>query len=107
MSAKKIIAGMVMDENTTITFVEICEQYEIPEELLVELLDYGVLKSNAKNIRCSTFDYQSLTRIQSAIRLKHDLGINTPGIALALDLLDKVEKLEEELGVLQRHIDNP
>jgi chaperone modulatory protein CbpM len=33
-------------------------------------------------------------RVQKAQRLHSDLGINLPGVALALQLLDRIETLE-------------
>jgi chaperone modulatory protein CbpM len=105
MVEKKVIAGVLMDEHTTISFIEICEEYDIPEEELLELVEYGIVDVPVKQVKKATFDYQSLSRIQSALRLKYELGINSQGIALALELLDKVEALEEKLGILQRHMD--
>ncbi|WP_133130385.1 chaperone modulator CbpM [Legionella yabuuchiae] len=107
MTEKKIIAGILMDDNASVTFIEVCEQYDISEEELIEMVEHGVVEIQANNIKRSTFDYYSLTRIQSALRLKYDLGINTQGVALALELLDQLNALQDELDILKRHVDNP
>jgi chaperone modulatory protein CbpM len=33
----------------------------------------------------------------TAIRLQEDLGVNLPGAALALDLLERIEQLQRQL----------
>ena len=38
-----------------------------------------------------------LRRVRRAQRLQRDLGVNTPGIALALELLEEVESLRARL----------
>lgn len=106
MRDKKIVTGLIMDETTTVTFVEICEQYDIPEDFLVEMIEFGLIEPGVEDIKQATFDCQSLVRIQSAKRLKRDLGMNMPGIALALDLLDKLDRLQDELDILHRHMNN-
>ena len=40
----------------------------------------------------------SLQKVQRAYRLKRDLGLNTAGVALALDLLDEVHTLQQRLN---------
>jgi chaperone modulatory protein CbpM len=40
----------------------------------------------------------SLRRIRCAQRLEDDLGVNTAGVALVLDLLEELEELRTRLG---------
>lgn len=106
MEIKKITAKLVVEEQQRISFVQICEQYSIPKEELVEMIEYGLISANRSDIQQSNFDYQTLLRIQSACRLKHDLGMNMPGIALAIELLEKLEQTQDELEILKRHVRN-
>jgi chaperone modulatory protein CbpM len=39
-----------------------------------------------------------LARVQRALRLQHDFGVNLAGAALALDLLEEVERLRRGRG---------
>ena len=39
-----------------------------------------------------------MTRIQRVIRLQHDFEVNLPGAALALDLLEEIERLRRSAG---------
>ncbi|KTD22546.1 chaperone modulator CbpM [Legionella londiniensis] len=106
MDDKEILTGTLLDESTTISFLEVCRQYQLPQELLFELIEHGIIQVQGKNIKQMRFDYRMLSRIQSAARLKEDLGINLPGIAVILDLLEELQQIRDELRILQRQIDH-
>ena len=57
----------------------------------------GVLDPEGESASVWKFAGASLRRAQRATHLAHDLEINPPGIALALDLLDRIEALEARL----------
>lgn len=105
MENKTITTGVLMDENTTISFVEVCEKFDISEELLQELIEYGLYEPSEIHVKKVLFDVKKINRIQSACRLQKDLGINTPGVVLVLELLDQIEQIKNELQILQRHVD--
>jgi chaperone modulatory protein CbpM len=44
------------------------------------------------------FGGDALARIRLATRLSRDLDVNTSGVALALDLLDRIAELESRLA---------
>lgn len=105
MTERKMITGIIVDKTTRITFIEVCERYNIPKKDLADLIEYGIIEADVENFERSQFDFETLERIFSALRLKQDLGINTPGIALALELLDKIERIEQEIDILKRQTD--
>lgn len=105
MNADDVKTGILMDEHTSISFVEVCKTYHISEDFLIELVEHGLIKKTKKNIKQQTFDYHTICRIQSAKRLQHDLGVNTAGVVLALELLEELKLMREELAILQRHVD--
>ena len=45
----------------------------------------------------------SIRRVRRAQRLERDLGVNTPGIALALELLEELEQLRSRVRHLEDH----
>ena len=104
MSNKTIVSGVLMDEKTTISFVEVCQQAHISEDVLLEFLAHGLGDHTTMPTTEVFFDHSLLHRVQSASRLQHDLGINTPGVVLVLELLDELEQLRRELSILQHHV---
>ena len=58
----------------------------------------GVLAAaSADRARLGASAATSLARMRLATRLMHDLEINAAGVALALDLLDRIAELESRL----------
>lgn len=57
---------------------------------------------NQKNRLYSEADIERLRQIQ---RLTRDLGVNLAGVEIILDLLDKVEKLQQELDHMHAHME--
>lgn len=104
MGDKTIVAGVLMDETITLSFVEVCQTCDISEEILLEMLEHGLFREQARPVRKTEFEANTLRRIQSACRLQADLGINVPGVVLVLELLDELEQARNELSILQRHV---
>lgn len=103
MNKDNILIGMLIEETKTYTFVEVCHRYNIPEQLLIEMIEEGLFPDPSTDPKHITLDQKALRRIESAFRLHHDLGINLPGVALALDLLEEMTKMREELDILRKH----
>jgi chaperone modulatory protein CbpM len=103
MKQNDTIIGVLIEETTTITFKEVCNKYQIPKELLIEMIEYGLFSCQTTKMELLKLNQNDLHKIESAFRLHRDLGINLPGVALALDLLEKIDKLDEELNILRKH----
>lgn|SRR5581483_6550068 len=48
------------------------------------------------------FDVATVLRLHRIVRLRRDLGVNWVGIGVVLDLLAKIEELEQEIARLRR-----
>lgn len=57
----------------------------------------GVLSPMGSSPEDWRFSGESLKRAKTAAHLTHDLELNTPGVALALDLLDEISRLRNQL----------
>jgi chaperone modulatory protein CbpM len=103
MSKENFLIGVLIEETTTYTFIEVCERYNIPEDLLNEMMEHGLFSPQTTEQHQIALDQKALRRIESAFRLHKDLGINLPGVALALELLDEMDKMHRELDILRKH----
>jgi chaperone modulatory protein CbpM len=84
----------LLDERLRLTLRELCHACDVHAEYVVELVAEGVLRPEPDTApHAWRFDGLAVTRIQRALRLQQDLGINLPGVALALELLDELERL--------------
>lgn len=75
---------------------DLCRFCQADETWVVELVEHGVLDPIGSTSGNWRFVGTSIVRAKKARRLNRDLGINTAGIALVLDLL------EERDAVLRR-----
>lgn len=100
----QMITGILIDDQDTLTFIEVCEQLNLSQEDLRHLLEHGIVECPSPRREQMLFNHTMLTRIQTAVRLQHDLGVNAPGAALALDLLDELTELRKTLRILQQHL---
>lgn len=103
MNKENILIGVLIEETTTSSFVEVCHHYNIPQELLIEMVEHGLFPNQPTQIEQIALDQKALRRIESAFRLHKDLGINLPGVTLAIELLDEIERMRNELDILRKH----
>lgn len=103
MKQSNILIGVLIEDSETISYTEVCHKYNIPKELLTEMMEYGLFSNQSAQIEQLKLNPKELKRIESAFRLHRDLGINLPGVVLAIELLEKIEHLDDELTILHRH----
>jgi chaperone modulatory protein CbpM len=87
----------VLDETAELSLTELCEICRVERVWVEELLAHGTI-----TLRDEKLPATSILRVRKALRLERDLDLNMPGMALALDLLDEIERLRAELAQHQR-----
>jgi chaperone modulatory protein CbpM len=93
--------AVILDESVEISLDEICRVCQIHTELVIELVDAGVVEPRGDEPEQWQFPGPALRRIERALRLQRDLDINLPGVAVVLDLLDEVERLRARVDALE------
>lgn len=91
-------SAIIFEEQTELTLADICRACAVRADLIVELVDEGVLVPLGREPHRWRFSGTHLRRATVALRLQRDLGINLAGAALALQLLDEVEVLRARLS---------
>ena len=92
----------VIDEQTTFMTAELCRSCGVEAEFIEALVAQGILEPSGKRGRHWCFPAGSLRRTRITLHLQRDLEVNLAGAALALDLLERIEELEERLRALKR-----
>jgi len=70
---------------------------EFHPDLLAIYEDLGIIEKDVNGIR-----YEDLHRLEKIIRLKRNCGVNTVGASIIVDLLDRIEYLQDEIERLHR-----
>jgi chaperone modulatory protein CbpM len=79
------------------TIVELAQATQTPEDLIMAWVSEGVLSPAGASPEDWRFSGNSLQRAKTAARLMHDLELNLPGVALALNLLEELDQLRSQL----------
>lgn len=88
----------VEKEETYFSLMDLSKRCAIEAEVIVEYVEFGVVEPEGKTRRDWRFNSSQYLRLCRALRLSQDLGINVPGVALALELLDEIEQMKLILG---------
>jgi chaperone modulatory protein CbpM len=91
------IEGSIVEDEVHMSIVEISQATRAPEDLIMAWVSEGVLSPAGSSPEDWRFSGESLKRAKTAAHLSHDLELNTPGVALALDLLDEINRLRNQL----------
>ena len=73
------------------------DSLEFHPEMLEILQQLGIIE-----IREGFIERSHLQRVYKTMRLRRGLGINLPGAAVILDLLDRIDQLQAEVESLKR-----
>jgi chaperone modulatory protein CbpM len=90
---KELLSGEIFADNAVLSTVELCQMFAIEERRVVEWVAEGVLTTVELNTSEWRFSGTAARRARIALRLERDLGVNVPGVALVLDLLEELEHL--------------
>jgi chaperone modulatory protein CbpM len=107
MSTKQMIKseiGVIVDESDHISLVKLCRYCSLSAEQVLQMVERGVIDPVDPSASYSHwyFSSTSLLRVKAALRLQRDLDVNLAGAVLALELLDEIKKLRQQVQYLQR-----
>jgi len=91
------IKGIIIESDSPLTLEELVNALQVEPDFIIELVEYQLIAPQGQSKQEWHFDSEALRKARLARNFYHDLEINMPGISLALELLDRIEKLENEL----------
>ena len=92
--------------NVTVSFTitEFCLHTGVSEDDLYEIVGFGVVEPADYNETTWIFDDHAATVVRRAVRLRRELALDWPGIAVALTLLDDIAHLRQENRQLRHRL---
>ena len=77
---------------------DICKRVGISYEVFALCLQWEIIRPDQERPQEPLrFPQHEVHRLCRGLRLHRDLGINWPGVVLALDLLERIENIERQL----------
>lgn len=92
-----LLDGELLDETRSLSLGDLCRTCRVSAERVMELVEEGIVEPEGEDPKAWRFQAVSVRRVRCAVRLERDLGVNAPGAALALDLLDELQRLRARL----------
>lgn len=96
-SEDQALSGAIFEESALLTVKDLSRICAVDERHIVEFVEEGVLDVVEINATEWHFTGTALRRARRALRLERDLEINLAGLALALELMEELERLRGEL----------
>lgn len=114
-SFHQIVESEIIDDNVQLTLIELCQVCQSSEDIVKSWVIEGVFEGVFEGVREGAieptakaqqhwqFSGLAVQRARLAQTLAQELEINSPGIALAVDLMDRIHQLEAQLNRISRY----
>lgn len=77
---------------------DLCRFCQTDEAWVIELVEHGVIEPKGTTAETWQFRGVSIARARKASRLNRDLGINSAGVAMVLELLEERDAILRRLA---------
>ncbi len=84
----------LLDASELVSVEDLCKACGVDAVWVEELVAHGVISP----VDGPSYSALTILRVRKARRLEADFSLNTPGVALALDLLDEIDRLRGQLA---------
>jgi chaperone modulatory protein CbpM len=92
------LTGEILEEGSALSVSDLRRLIAVEERHIVEWVEEGVINVLEVDAAEWRFSGAQLRRARIALRLERDLGVNTAGVALALELLEELQQLRRARG---------
>jgi len=92
----------IIDQEASYSLEEFCALCHIDQSVMIQLVEEGIVVANGARPASWTFSFRMVKRLKRAYRLRRDLDLDLPGVALSVELLEQIDQLREELDSLKR-----
>ena len=97
----ELLSGEILEDKREVTLAELCRTARLPAEYVIELVEHGIIEPAGREPSVWHFEGLCVRRVRRVRRLQRDLGVNLAGAALALDLLEEMDRLHERIRRLE------
>lgn len=93
-------AGELVETSTRLTVSELCVMCNVEETWVSELIAHGAIDTARAAKGSWSVSAATVVRVKKARRLARDFEMNASSVALALDLLDEIDRLRAHIRTL-------
>ena len=89
-------------ERERVTLDGLAARTKLHPALIERFVEYGLIEPAERAGAHMLFDVDCVTRVSKIERLRRHLGANLASVGVILDLLDQVDRLQQEIERLRR-----
>ncbi|WP_235298147.1 chaperone modulator CbpM [Portibacter marinus] len=89
-----------METRTLIHIKEFCDSHGVEHTYIMRLKEFGLIDLEKEEY----LELEMLPRVEKILRFNHDLDINLEGIQVILDLLERMERRDQQIRSLQNRL---
>jgi chaperone modulatory protein CbpM len=93
-----------MSNTLVIDMQEFCQVVDLPAAFVIEIVEHGILEPQGRQPDEWLFDSAALSIARRAVKLHHELQLEWDGVALALNLLEELERVRAENRMLRQRL---
>jgi DNA-binding transcriptional MerR regulator len=86
-----------------LTLEELAQASGIHPELITSYMEFGLIDPISQSEQGLWFEVETVPRLRMIQRLRTDMGVNLPGVAVILDLTDKIRHLQQVIEWREQH----
>ena len=95
---------MQTEYTLTLHFDEACSALGVESRQVVKIVELGIIDPHGTSPQEWRFDSNMIVTAKRALRLRKDLHIDWPAVALVLDLLEERDRLQQENAALEQRL---
>jgi hypothetical protein len=88
-------------EREQVTLEVLAARADLHPALVESFVEFGLIEPVERVGAQLLFDSSCVVRLHTIMRLRRDLGANLPGVAVILDMLDRITALQREITWLR------
>jgi chaperone modulatory protein CbpM len=93
-----------IDDEGTLSYTELVTASGVPEQVVREMVSYGVLTPRGGDAATWTFTMRSLVVVRKAQSLQRDFELDTHAVTVVLRYLERIEALESQILSLRAQL---
>ena len=99
MPSNYLLTGVVIDNNELLSLEDLALALHAQPDVIIEMIEYHFIEPRGIQPTEWRFDSLALRRARIALSFLRELEINMAGVGLALELMDRIEALEQQLKI--------
>ncbi|MFW2440153.1 MAG: chaperone modulator CbpM [Arenicellales bacterium] len=89
----------IIDEYFEFTLADLCRCCTVQAETIIDMVEEGMLTPSGHAPSDWRFTGTAQRQVEITLHLQRDLRVNLPGAALALELMEEIERLRSQIQI--------